>query len=462
MAEINADIGIVGGGPAGACAAMRLADLGHRVVLLERERFPRVHVGEALSPGVAAQLGSLGSGGLLGRVGALRFDSSLIRWGGGWEVRPAHWDAVTVDRGRFDSALLIEAERRGAIVVQPARARSCIRTRSGWRVEADVDGGRKIVDCGFLIDASGRSGFLGRRRVRSSATFALHAYWCGRAPTRPAVVAGADHWIWAAPVPGLGCSIMLFLDKEGLRRRRGDIEGSYRADLKAAGLLGRDGAWMLGPVRLCDSSAYEGDEVAGADWLRIGEAAFALDPLSASGVQKAIATALTGAIVANTLLRRPGNAALALDFYRSEQKRTFRRHLAWAGAVYAENRSGLGSSFWEVRSASAQPEGPTGPMRPLAPAEKLVLSAEARFEAVATIGPTFIEARPGIVPPADGRPIAFLGGIELAPFLSRHLPASAADLAKRLAIPAPYHSLKRLIELGILSRSATPSSDTAP
>jgi len=460
MDVLSADVAIVGGGPAGACAAIRLADLGHRVVLLERERFPRAHVGEALSPGVEVQLAGLGLGGLAERLGALRFDSSAVRWGeADWRSRPAHPGSATVDRASFDSALLREAARRGAMLLQSARARTCLRTPSGWRIEAESEGGVRIAECRFLIDASGRSGLLRRRRIRGTApTFAVHAYWTGRVPVRPAVAAGADHWIWASPVPGLGCSVMVFLDRDGLAGRRRDIDRSYRADVAAAGLLA--GPAAAGPARVCDASAYEEEEVGGPDWLRIGEAAFALDPISSSGVQKAVATALTGAIVANTILRRPGDSVLALDFHRSEQERTTRRHRAWAGAVYGENLLHSGEAFWSERSAAADPAPATRPDRPLDAGESLYLAPGARFEEVATIGPEYVEARPGIVYPAAERPVAYVGDTLLAPLL-RDLPARAGALAERLAGPAPLRSLERLVELGILSRAPCRSLDSA-
>jgi flavin-dependent dehydrogenase len=459
MEEQAADVAVVGGGPAGAVAAIRLADLGHRVILLERAPFPRHHVGEALGPGVKAQLGLLGLADLAERTGGLAFGGSMLRWGTErWEARPAHPDAVAVDRARFDAALLDEAARRGAVVLQPAKARRAVRTKTGWRIEVEAGERRHAVACRFLVDASGRSGFLDRRRRRGAPrTFALHAYWHGRVPVRPAVAAGADHWLWASPVPGLGCSIMTFVDKDGLRRRRADLEGGYRADLAAAGLLGA-GAAAAGAVRVHDAAAYEAAICAGADWLKIGEAAFALDPLSSSGVQKAIATALLGAVVVNTVLRRPADAAAALDFYRDEQRRTAEQHQVWAGGVYREHRRHADAPFWAARAAAAAEEEPPSPQpaAPLRADERLALAPDARFEEVATVGAEFIEPRLGIVHPAASRPIAFVGDIALAPILRRHLPATAGELAARLTETAPapaLAALERLVRAGMLSSS---------
>ena len=70
--------------------------------------------------------------------------------------------------------------------------------------------------------------------------------------------------------------------------------------------------------------------------IALGEAALALDPLSSSGVQKAIQTSLSGAIVANTLIRKPASAATAMEFYRTSLEETSTRHLAWTAGYYAQ------------------------------------------------------------------------------------------------------------------------------
>jgi flavin-dependent dehydrogenase len=456
METFECDIAIVGGGPAGAVAAIRLAQLGHRVLLLERERFPRPHVGEALSAGVRAQLDYLGLKHLARKAGGIGFATSRERWrGSDWETRPIHAEALTVDRGRFDHSLLEAAGECGAMILQSARARRCARTEEGWALHAEADGRDLRIRARFLIDAAGRFGFLPRQRRRaSSPTFALHAYWHGCVPRWPGVVAGRDHWIWASPVPGLGCSAMLFVDRDGLGRRRGDVEYHYRRDLAEAGLF-EEGERSHGAIRVCDATAYQDCAVAGSDFLKIGEAAFSLDPLSASGVQKAIATALTGAIVANTILRRPSDGELARNFYAAEQRLTVTRHCRWTSDTYRASVFHGQDPFWSDRGAVTNPAAePPRPPR-LRPGDLLELSADTRLEEVATLSADFVELQLGVVHPQLERPIAYFGGIELAPFLRRHLPATAGDLVSRLSRLSPDASslpaIERLVVAGILS-----------
>jgi hypothetical protein len=249
---------------------------------------------------------------------------------------------------------------------------------------------------------------------------------------------------------------MLFVDRDGLGRRRGDVAYHYRRDIAEAGLFD-DADPTHTSVRICDATAYRETEVAGADFLKIGEAAFSLDPLSATGVQKAIATALTGAIVANTILRRPRDAELACNFYSDEQRRAVARHSGWTGETYRTSAFHGQDPFWSVRGAMAN--APVEPPRPLLarPGDRLELSPDSRLEDVATLSASFVEPRLGVVHPRLERPIAYLGGIALAPFLRRHLPATAGELAFQLGrlSPAafPLAAIERLVAAGIL-RSA--------
>src|ERR1700704_4556955 len=102
---IEADVCVIGGGPAGAASALRLARLGHRVVLVERAARGRPHVGESLPPTVLPLLAELGVRERVEAAGFLRPRGALVHWGEG-EARETFDDAgeagFQVDRGRFD------------------------------------------------------------------------------------------------------------------------------------------------------------------------------------------------------------------------------------------------------------------------------------------------------------------------------------------------------------------------
>jgi hypothetical protein len=169
-----------------------------------------------------------------------------------------------------------------------------------------------------------------------------------------------------------------------------------------------------------------------------------VDPISSSGVQRAVQTAVAGAVVVNTLLRRPAAAAAAQRFYRDSLQRAAERHSAWAASHYtaaAETRPG---PFWERRAhgaASGAEEQPRAFESRLGPDVPLALSAQAAFVDLPCIAGEFVELKPAVAHPRLEEPIAYLGGWELAPLI-RRLPVGATgrELVRAWAPVVPESS----------------------
>ena len=129
------------------------------------------------------------------------------------------------------------------------------------------------------------------------------------------------------------------------------LEQRYRrCSLHPALADGLSGATLEGAVRAVDATPYLVDETVTARSIRLGDAALSLDPISSSGVQKAIQSALAGAIVTNTLLRRPAAAAACADLLHGQPVRTAARHAQWAGEHYAAAARSRPHEFWTSRA----------------------------------------------------------------------------------------------------------------
>ena len=186
------DVVIAGAGPAGSTAAAFLARDGHRVLVLEKERFPRYHIGESLIPGCLRILNALGVRDQVERAGFVVKRGGTFLWGvdGEWRFsfdeqggEPNY--AYQVDRSRFDQILLDHARSSGAEVHEGVAVRSI-----------DVDNGDPVIvsDAGvararYVIDATGQSSILGRKRGgrhfdESLRNVAMWRYYrgCGRLP----------------------------------------------------------------------------------------------------------------------------------------------------------------------------------------------------------------------------------------------------------------------------------------
>lgn len=464
-----ASVCVIGGGPAGSSFATRMASLGHDVVLVERSAFPRRHLGESLTPGVLKLLDATGARGAVEAAAFPRAREVEVRWDDGERLRAdPRAEGMLVDRGAFDSLLLARARDAGVDVIQPATMSACRREARGWSVELRGEAGATVLRCDFLADARGRAGGArGARRRTAPRTLAVHGYWRGAPPgIRPRIEAGADAWFWRVPLPDGSCNILAFVDAMAFRAAAASgIEARFAALLARARLMdGWNGARADGPVAAIDATPHLDDDPVQADAIRLGDAALAIDPISSSGVQKAIQGALAGAIVANTLLRRPGDGAAAIAFYRDMLSSASRRHARWTAGHYATVARDVHDAFWQER-ADAIPgdadEAPGAPGRALAPAEfgaaRLVASPDLRIVEQPCLDADFVVARRAIAHPGLDGPVAYLGEQELAPLLDG-LPAglTAFELARawqaRLPPRAGLAAAAWMVERGLLLR----------
>lgn len=343
---VRADVCVIGGGPAGSTAARRLALLGHSVHLVERAAFPRRRLGECLSPGISQVLDALGHPSPAG----LRPAELLARWAGAEHGAPT----FVADRGVFDTFLLDEARTAGVQVSQPALARRPRRHDDGWRVEVRQADRRFDLDCRFLVDAGGRTGPLRRPRHRPGArTTALYGYW--RPGTRGGpdvrVEAGHDEWLCAALLPDDTINAMVFVERARCTALDGEARGGlYRSLLSASDLFGPWLGTQITGTFACDATSSIVQGTVGRDWIKVGEAALTLDPLSAQGVQTAMTTAMQGSTAAHSILRWPATAAAVAAHYQAYLERLARHHEGLAAEHYGRQRQVRDRQFWVPRA----------------------------------------------------------------------------------------------------------------
>src|SRR5918998_9271 len=159
------DVLVIGGGPAGATTAALLASEGHDVVVLEREKFPRYHIGESLVPGVMPVLERLG---LSDRMGPYQRKNGIsLLWGAEREVWTVYFGeggpyeyAYEVQRAEFDNLLLTRARELGALVLEEATVTDVLFDDDGRAVGAEYRVGDSPqtarIDARFVVDATGQ------------------------------------------------------------------------------------------------------------------------------------------------------------------------------------------------------------------------------------------------------------------------------------------------------------------
>jgi flavin-dependent dehydrogenase len=424
-APIDAEVGVIGGGPAGSAFANRMARLGHSVLLIERCAFPRPHIGEGVSPGLMPLIEMLGLQSTSEALGLRQTSTALVNWEqpDRVELNKLSW---SVDRAAFDLRLLDSAREVGVRVLQPATVLSPPeRTGTGWKMRVATTDAKRVIRCRFIADASGRSFASGGHRLRSVIrTIAIHACWRLRDVPRldSAVTTGRQGWCWASMLPNHQLRVMAFVDANWLRSHgviKANLQRYYLDLIGETGILnGFPPADLCGRAEACDASTYQDSDPIGDDYIRVGEACFAIDPLSSSGIQVAVQSALAGSVATHTTLAFPQDRAAALSFYRQHQDHAFNQHRQRAAEFYALHRPNRRAPFWRARAGAASMQAdPARGKSSVLPAGPIRLCAGASIvDHPCAVGDR-VRLRRAISHPRLNRPVAYLDGFELEPLL---------------------------------------------
>lgn len=431
------DIVVAGGGPAGATIARLLTGFGFRVVLFEKRRFPRPQIGESLTPNILPLLDFLNLRASIEAAGFLRMAGHTVCWGSA-QPRTSYYSSdhsrrgFQVWRADFDHLLLEHARRSGVQVVEEHAVESVhLQGGAGVAVRYAPQG---QIEAAFFIDASGHAGVLARQglrqRDRLMQTLALTAYWQGA--TAPAgidaantlVEAYADGMVWSVPLHNGLRNVTLLVDwQEGARIRHVGLRALYLSELQRISYISGflKGARLAQAPAAFDASLYTASAFADTSFLLVGDAGLFIDPLSSEGVHKAMASAITGAVVVNTILRRPTMAGSAIGFYAEGQQTTYESHYRQSVQYYREEKRWPGHPFWQKRSQApenlAQVKHSSFTSHSAIPhsyrVSYLRLAPEVTFTQRAVIEGAYVEMRDVVVTPHHPRGVRFLQGVNV-------------------------------------------------
>jgi flavin-dependent dehydrogenase len=349
------DVAIIGGGPAGSSAGTLLAKAGRRVVIFEKEKFPRFSVGESTLP---ATLNILERMGVREKVDQGGF---LIKYGGevvsacGKRVRfyfrnglnAKRPTAYQVLRSEFDRILLDHAAETGCDVRQQTPVNSFEFDHDGVTLYPgnDING----VRAKYVIDCSGRKCLIGnrfqlKRPFPHLRKFSLYAYYEevrreeGPDGTLTRMVRTKDSWFWMIPLSGNTTSIGVVMDTEKFRSMKMSPEGALAHCIAEQPVVNE---WMEKARRVTDVYAtgdfsYRNKQLFGDRWLLAGDAAGFIDPVFSSGVYLALLSGEQAADALNLVLDRPKNRAKAFRHYERRILRVLNIYLRWASAWYTQ------------------------------------------------------------------------------------------------------------------------------
>ena len=410
--SLSADVAVIGGGPSGSATAIYLARAGLKVILFEREQFPRFRIGESLLPLNLPILEELGLAGEMDRRFIRKYAANFAdRWGRrqarypfGQGVNRRYQYAYEVERAEFDQMLLDHAASQGADV------------RTGWAVRevlwendravglrAEPVGARAAltVNCPMIVDASGRSAFLGTRlgmkrdlSFQTRTAFFAHFDGAHRDPGEREgdiqIVSFPHGWFWMIPFKGNVTSVGAVVTDDYLKSRYPQIVAAQRA-AKSAGhddsndaVAGKteaahdvflretieatdyvakrlDGATQKWSARSIANFSFVMDRYAGNGYVLLGDAGAFLDPVFSTGVFLSMKSAQ---VASNAIRKCHRLGDYSVRHFRSYEKRIraaqaifFRFIRGWYDPAfvdlffYSRNFLGLRTAIISVLSA---------------------------------------------------------------------------------------------------------------
>jgi halogenation protein CepH len=380
----DADVVVVGGGPGGATLASLVAMQGHRVVVLEKDTFPRHQIGESLLPstihgvcrltGVADDLSRAGF--MLKRGGTFRWGANPEPWTFSFSVSPKmagpNSFAYQVERSKFDKILLDRARHVGADVRENCSVTDIISDngRVGGASYADADGNPGTIRAKYVVDASGNKSriykHVGGSREYSEffRSIAIYGYFeNGKRLPQPNAgnilcVAFDSGWFWYIPLNDKLTSVGAVVRRELAAKIQGDPGAALRTLIDECPMitdyLGQakrvtDGEY--GQVRVRKDYSYHNTKFWRPGMVLIGDAACFVDPVFSSGVHLATYAALLAARSINSVLAQKLDEQTAFGEFESRYRREYGVFYEFLMSFYNLHVS-EGSYFWSAKKVT--------------------------------------------------------------------------------------------------------------
>jgi len=344
----DAEVIVVGGGPAGSATAIHLAEAGHEVLLLDKASFPRHKAcSEFINPASVQLLGELGVLDDVMRAGADRMETMIVHApdGGRFPVSFAQAEpgrhALGLSRYRLDHILLERAKAAGVTVREHAHVRK-VYSNDGrvTGVEATIDGGRTRLRASLAIGADGHNSVVSRDlgldvsyRWPDKTGFIAHYRGVTGLDHHGEMHVGSHAYAGLALLEDGLTNVAVVASARNVAARSGSIDEFFSGALDAIPAIARklDGAVRVGGIRGVGSMARRARRTTGDGYLLVGDAASFLDPFTGEGIYEALKGAQLAAPVASAALKAGDTSADGLDGYRIARRRTFtaKRQVCW-------------------------------------------------------------------------------------------------------------------------------------
>ncbi len=357
VAELIHDVAVLGGGIAGAAAALRLAQGGVRPIWIAQDRQDAFKPGEHLSAAAIPLLKRLGSDAMLRSEVHRHAHSTYSAWGSDLLIErnaivQLEGPPTVLDRWAFEAALSAQATAAGADRMDHDVID--FRIADGlWQIETAAG----QVQTRFVFDATGRKAMVASKFARRfqadklQCQYALFASSGETAPRPVTLIEAQEHgWWYMSVLADQRVVVNYYSDADLPGFGNADLEANAQLTTAIGAYLSDYGYSMCGtPKRIATNSSWIAPSI-GAGWVAIGDAAAAFDPLSSHGMTTALWTAIEAAdaFVAqdrDRMLAYAESVAKGVEDYLIAQQAVYRRETRWPG-----------STFWQRRTERAEQE----------------------------------------------------------------------------------------------------------
>jgi flavin-dependent dehydrogenase len=364
-ARETCDVFVIGGGPAGTTIAALLSQRGLDVVLAEKDRHPRFHIGESLLPMNLELFERLG---LSDQIKAIAMHKPGVELNSPLHDEPVTlnfsetWDkaypySYQVRRSEFDSILFDNCVAQGTRAVQACRVTTTeLATDGAISVTTDSpEDGVRQWQTRYLVDASGRDTFLAnrmsiKRRNPRHASAALYGHFTGAhrlsgdAEGNISLFWFEHGWFWFIPLLDATTSVGAVCTPDYLRMRKTDPSSFLLETIALCPTLAKrlEDASLVADATATGNYSYESRHMIGDRYILLGDAYAFVDPVFSSGVLLAMQSAFIGADVVEACLRNP---AKAKELERRFEKSVLHALRQFSWFVYRMTRPAMRSLF---------------------------------------------------------------------------------------------------------------------